>query len=332
LSQAPVSAESPGARATIHVAAGVDTDAYGRVLIAQRHAETHQGGLWEFPGGKLEPGEAVEQGLARELDEELGIQVTASEPLIRLHHDYGDRHILLDVRRVLSYRGSPSGREGQPLEWILPEAMDPAQFPAADRPVIGALCLPSRYLITGSGPRPTDAFAGHLRRVLSATEIRIVQLRAPWLNEDEFTGLARRCADVCHSAGARLILNCAPSVAAEVDCDGLHLSEARLRSLAERPTIDRAPIGASCHDASSLARAADLGLDYALVSPVQRTLSHPDVTALGWTRFAELVETARLPVYALGGVADDDLHTAIAHGAQGVAGIRGYWDASVRRD
>jgi 8-oxo-dGTP diphosphatase len=310
----------------IHVAAGIVTDASGRVLIAKRAAGTHQGGLWEFPGGKLEPGEAVEQGLARELEEELGIQVNASEPLIRLHHDYGDRHILLDVRRVVSYRGSPVGREGQPLDWVLPPSMDPTLFPAADRPVISALCLPNRYLITDSEPRSTDAFAEHLRRVLSVAKMHVVQLRAPWLDENEFKVLAKRCTGICRSAGARLILNCEPDVATQVDCDGLHLSEARLRSLAERPPIDQGPIGASCHDAWALARAAELELDYALLSPVRRTLSHPDASALGWARFAELVDQARLPVYALGGVTDADLETAIAYGAQGVAGIRGYWD------
>ena len=127
----------------IHVMAGAIADADGRILVARRPDHVHQGGLWEFPGGKLEPGETPEQGLARELDEELGVTVQASRPLIRVHHDYGDRHILLDVRRVESYRGEPRGLDGQPLAWLHPDAMDPAGFPAADRPIINALRLPS---------------------------------------------------------------------------------------------------------------------------------------------------------------------------------------------
>jgi len=309
----------------IHVAAGVISDASGRVLVAKRPERAHQGGLWEFPGGKLEPGELVERGLARELDEELGVRVTASQPLIRLHHDYGDRHVLLDIRRVTGFEGSPTGREGQPLDWILPDAMDPAQFPAADRPVISALRVPNRYLITGREPETPHAFVERLDRVLSSTEVRMVQLRAPWLDEDRFKALATRCIEVCRRAGARLILNCEPRLAAELPCDGLHLSEARLRRLQERPWLDRMLIGASCHDPSALARAAELGLDYALLSPVQPTSSHPKATALGWRRFAALVDTAFVPVFALGGVGDEDLKTAISLGAQGVAGIRAYW-------
>jgi 8-oxo-dGTP diphosphatase len=84
-------------------------------------------------------------------------------------------------------------------------------------------------------------------------------------------------------------------------------------------------VGASCHNGPELARAAALGLDYALLSPVRHTASHPDVTPLGWSRFAELVDPTPLPVYALGGLRVGDLDDAIRHGAQGIAAIRGLW-------
>jgi 8-oxo-dGTP diphosphatase len=312
----------------IHVAAGVITSADGRVLIAKRPPGVHQGGLWEFPGGKLEPGEPLQQGLSRELDEELGIQVTASRPLIRIRHDYGERRVLLDIHRVLSYRGQPRGREGQALDWLLPDEMDPADFPAADRPVISALRLPERYLITGAEPSDTDAFLARLEQVLQRTGLRIVQLRAPQLTAPAYASLAHRCAALCSRAQAKLILNCAPEVAAALPGDGLHLTEARLMALKQRPRIDKPLIGASCHEASSLAKAATLGLDYALLSPVHRTATHPDARPLGWDAFAALVDPVSLPVYALGGVDEHDLDTAILRGAQGIAGIRGYWEPS----
>jgi len=126
----------------IHVMAGALEDRHGRILIARRPEGAHQGGLWEFPGGKLEPGETPQRGLERELAEELGIRVLASQPLIRVLHDYGDRRVLLDVRRVTSFAGVPVGREGQPLAWRHPEDMDPGDFPAADRPIITALRSP----------------------------------------------------------------------------------------------------------------------------------------------------------------------------------------------
>ncbi|MBA1330850.1 thiamine monophosphate synthase, partial [Candidatus Endoriftia persephone str. Guaymas] len=104
-----------------------------RVLISKRHEHLHQGGLWEFPGGKLEPGESVEAALRRELYEELGIRISRFEPLIRVTHHYAECSVLLDVYRVFSYQGEPRGMEGQPLNWVLPEAMELALFPAADR-------------------------------------------------------------------------------------------------------------------------------------------------------------------------------------------------------
>lgn len=312
----------------IHVVAGVITNGEGRVLIAKRPRGVHQGGLWEFPGGKLEPGEPLQQGLFRELDEELGIQVTASRPLIRIRHDYGERRVLLDIHRVLSYRGHPHGREGQALHWQLPDEMDPAVFPAADRPVISALRLPDRYLITGAEPGRADAFLARLEQVLERTGLRMVQLRAPQLASADYSSLADRCAALCTRARVKLILNCAPDIAAALPGDGLHLTEARLMALMKRPRIDKPLIGASCHDADTLAKAAALGLDYALLSPVHRTATHPDARPLGWGAFAALVDQASLPVYALGGVQDHDLDRAIAHGAQGIAGIRGYWEPS----
>ena len=129
----------------VHVAAGVVRDRAGRVLLARRHADTHQGGKWEFPGGKLEPGEPVLEGLRRELREELGIHLLSASPLICVAHEYKDRSVLLDTWVVVDYRGEPRGREGQPLAWVLPEDLRDYPMPAADRPIITAIDLPERF-------------------------------------------------------------------------------------------------------------------------------------------------------------------------------------------
>lgn len=308
----------------IHVMAGAIADRQGRILVTRRPEHVHQGGLWEFPGGKLEAGELPEQGLARELREELGIEVRASRPLIRIHHDYGDCHILLDVHRLLDYAGSPRGCEGQPLEWLRPEAMDPARFPAADWPIISALRLPERLLVTGPDPRDPERFLARLSRALDAG-VRLVQLRAHELADDAYGALAACAWALCEQRGARLVLNRAPERLAGVPRHGLHLSSQTLSALDSRPGEPGELVGASCHSPAELARVADLGLDYALLSPVLPTATHPEAEPLGWSRFADWVEPARLPVYALGGLAPDDLETAIAHGAQGIAAIRGLW-------
>jgi 8-oxo-dGTP diphosphatase len=311
----------------IHVMAGAVLDADGRVLVAKRPDHVHQGGLWEFPGGKLEAGESPEQGLARELDEEVGIQIQASQPLIRVHHDYGDRHVLLDVRRVDAYVGVPHGREGQPLDWLHPEAMDPASFPLADRPVINALRLPPQYLITGADPRQADEFLVRLRRALEQG-IRLVQLRAHELDDIEYGRLAGDAYRLCERHRARLMLNRDPRLVGEVPRHGLHLTATALQRARERPGRPNDLIGASCHDAAQLAYAAQLDLDYAILSPVKPTATHPDAPPLGWPAFAALVDPVPLPVYALGGLTPADLRPAIEYGAQGIAAIRGLWSSA----
>jgi 8-oxo-dGTP diphosphatase len=308
----------------IHVMVGAISDSAGRVLVTKRPDHVHQGGLWEFPGGKLEPGESPEHGLARELAEELGIEVHDSRPLIRIRHHYGDRHVLLDVRRVRSYAGIPIGLEGQPLAWQDPETMDPACFPAADRPIITALRLPGRMLITGPDPLGPEVFLARLARVV-AGGIRLVQLRAHELDRAAYRDLAGYAFRLCEQGGARLLLNRDPQESLDIPRHGLHLGGQALVRLSERPGRPDDLVGASCHDADDLLRTARLGLDYALLSPVQPTASHPDVEPLGWRRFAELTDAATLPVYALGGLTGADLMVARDHGAQGVAAIRGFW-------
>jgi 8-oxo-dGTP diphosphatase len=308
----------------VHVAAGVISDEKGRVLIAQRPHGTHQGGLWEFPGGKVESGETPGQGLARELREELGILVSAVRPLIRIRHEYQDRCILLDVYRVRRYDGEPQGQEGQALAWVHPDRLKPTRMPAADRPIIMALRLPDQYLITGSNPFYHSCFMGRLSRALDRGH-RLVQLRAHELVDAAYRDLAREVRQLCAKVGARVVLNRDPMIVAELEADGLHLTARQLLQLTARPAVSATLIGASCHNANELAHAEALALDYAILSPVHATASHPGAVPLGWRHFAELVESAALPVYAMGGLDAEDVDRAHAAGAQGVAGIRAYW-------
>lgn len=125
----------------IRVAVGVICDGSGNILIAKRSAERHQGGLWEFPGGKIEAGESLFQALARELDEELGIQPHSQgcAPLINIDHDYGDKLVRLEVCWVRSFAGQPQGREGQPLAWVSAQDLPSYDFPKANAAIVEAV-------------------------------------------------------------------------------------------------------------------------------------------------------------------------------------------------
>jgi mutator protein MutT len=128
----------------IHVVAAAVIDRSGRVLIAQRPAGKTLAGAWEFPGGKLEPGEGRRQGLARELREEINIEIREPRPLLRLRHRYPTGEVLLDVWVVRRYRGEPQGLDGQELRWCSRSELPTADLLPADRPIIGALRLPER--------------------------------------------------------------------------------------------------------------------------------------------------------------------------------------------
>ncbi len=125
----------------VHVAVGVILNANGAILLSKRHADAHQGGLWEFPGGKVEHGESLADAMYRELEEELGILIDRErlEPLVEVRHDYGDKQVFLDTWLVWSFAGEPHGREGQPLAWVEPDDLADLQFPAANDPIVDAV-------------------------------------------------------------------------------------------------------------------------------------------------------------------------------------------------
>ena len=310
----------------IHVVAGALLDASGRVLVARRPGGTHLAGRWEFPGGKLMPGESREAGLARELAEELGIRVLSAHPLIRVEHAYPDRDVVLDVWRVGSFTGEPHGREGQRIEWRDVHALDPAEFPPADVPVLAALRLPPCYLVT---PEPRGDWSGFLDRlaVRVGEGFGLVQLRAKSLDEPALVELARRAAEICRRGGAKLLVNADPATARRCGAGGVHLTARRLEGFHAGQGAGLHLTGASCHDAGDLERARAAGCDFAVLGPVRATPTHPGAPVLGWAGFEDLARGAGLPVFAIGGLGEADVDAARRSGGQGVAAIRAFWGA-----
>lgn len=302
----------------IEVAAGILADSQGRVLLMQRLPGKHLAGLWEFPGGKVEAGETVQQALVRELDEELGIEVLASAPLISLPWRYPEKSVRLHALRVTEWRGEPRAREGHPLRWTAPHETDIAMMPPADAPIVTALRLPPYYAIVDSEALLAPDFVPH-----GAPPDTLWQLRMPEARRGEVRRVAQHALAAHPGLRGSLLVNHDVGLARELGV-GVHLKAAQLREFRARPLPRRSWVGASCHDAKELERAAELDADFATLSPVCATVSHPGVDPLGWERFAQRVADARLPVYALGGVGPDDLERARAAGAQGVAGIRAF--------
>jgi len=123
----------------VHVAVAVILDPEGRVLLTRRAEDSHQGGLWEFPGGKVETEETLAEALSREIREELALEVRASTPLIKVQHDYGDKQVLLDVHLVRQYCGEPVPQEAQPMVWAAVGDLGDYLFPAANKPIVELL-------------------------------------------------------------------------------------------------------------------------------------------------------------------------------------------------
>lgn len=309
------------ARKRIEVAAGViRDDARGQVLLAKRPAGVHQGGLWEFPGGKIEAGESVPEALKRELWEEIGITVHASTPLITLEHAYPDRRVRLHVREVRDFSGEALGREGQSVLWVTPDALDQYAFPAANAPIKTAVQLPDRYPILNLDDHSSET----LERLLSAWSdqgIRLARFRTriPRAEASIAEWVAR-----ARGYGIEVLIDGSADLLAASGAAGLHLQRQMLRQCSHRPVGDDLWLAASCHDAFELEAAAQLGVDFAVLGPVRPTASHPGAPALGWPIFESLVAGVAFPVYALGGVGIPEIFMAREHGAQGIAAIRAF--------
>ena len=306
----------------LEVAVGVVLNPAGEALIAWRNAKQHQGGRWEFPGGKVHANEPARAALARELNEELGIQPLDVEPLIRLPHDYADRRVVLDVYLVRAWQGEAHGAEGQALRWVLPNELEREDFPAANAAIISALRLPTHYVISPDVAAPEDWLAG-LDATLARGE-RLVQLRIRG-DDRKRLELSREALSRCHQHNAQLLINTDFRLAAEIGADGVHLNSRQLAQGIGRPADFTGWLAASCHNDVDLQRAADCRADFAVLSPVAATASHPGVSPLGWLQWARWVAQARLPVYALGGMHPSDGPLARRHGGQGIAAISGLW-------
>jgi 8-oxo-dGTP diphosphatase len=306
----------------VRVAAAVIVRPDGQVLLAQRPPGKPYAGYWEFPGGKLEPGESARDALARELHEELGLNVRRAAPWITQAFVYPHAHVRLEFFRVFAWDGEPHGHDGQAFEWQTPGRFTVSPLLPANTRVLAALALPPVYAITCAEDSGEDAFLARARLAL-AGGVRLVQVRDKSWPEARRRALAQRIRDLASPFDASVLYNGDEAVARELGLAGVHWTATELARATTRPRD--LIVGASCHDAADLARAAALDIDFAVLGPVRATPTHPQATPLGMAEFAARVHGTRLPVYALGGLAPRDLDEAIDSGAHGVALRRAAW-------
>ncbi|MDO5610225.1 MAG: Nudix family hydrolase [Pseudomonadota bacterium] len=307
----------------LNVVAGVIVDAHGRILLTRRTEGRDLAGLWEFPGGKLEPGESPQAALKRELHEELGIDADIGAPLIAVPQAMPARRIVLDVYRVAAWRGRPRGLDGQAMAWVPVGKLSRYPMPPADRPIIAALLDPDHYLVTASPHDVSDdAWLATLDASLRAG-IKRVQLRGP-CRAGRWQALVAEAVVRCQAHRAEVLVSGDQGLA-ERHAIGLHLPAAELMKRRKRGLPDALRLAASCHDAREVQHAEAIGCDFAVIGAVKETPSHPGQAGIGWDGFARLRETASLPIYAIGGLTLADGDQARRHGAQGIAAIRGLW-------
>ncbi|HKA41770.1 MAG TPA: Nudix family hydrolase [Burkholderiales bacterium] len=306
----------------VEVAAAVILRENGSFLLGQRPAGKVYAGYWEFPGGKIERGEQPLFALGRELHEELGIDVDRAYPWLTRDYDYVHAAVRLRFFRVVRWSGTPHGRENQRFVWQRPGDIDVGPLLPANAPILRALTLPAVYGISNAADTGPREFLRRLERAL-ASGLALLQVREKQLASAELADLTGAVIAAARPRGARVLLNGAVALAQRAGADGVHLSAQELMAADTRPPLPL--VGASCHNARELERAAALSADFVVLGPVLPTPSHPGAPVLGWTRFAELIRGYPLPVYALGGLRPSDLETAWEAGAHGISMMRGAW-------
>jgi 8-oxo-dGTP diphosphatase len=308
---------------TIDVAVAILIRPNGRVLLAQRPAAKVYGGWWEFPGGKIESGEATAHALAREVHEELGVEAERAYPWLTRGFEYPHATVRLHFFRVLAWQGEPHGREGQAFSWQDLDALTVGPVLPANGPVFKSLRLPTEYAISNASEVGEERFLAALEARLAAG-LRLVQLREKAMPRDRLAALAGRVVARAGPVGAIVLVNGDAALARETGAQGVHLTAQQLATATKRPDMEW--VGASCHTAQDLRRAEALGVDFAVLGPVAATPTHPGAVTLGWEGFGAVARDAAIPVFALGGVRPGDLERAWSRGAHGIAMIRGAWE------
>ena len=302
------------------VAVAVFIKADGSFLLSSRPIGKPYPGYWEFPGGKVEPGESVLQALQRELMEELNVAITRATPWFTFMMHYTHAIVRLHCWRVHEWHGEMRGMEAQQFMWQQLGAITVTPVLPGCVPIFNALALPPVYAITNASEIGIEPYLKRLEHGLQHG-LKMIQVREKNIPRDALTKFAIQVLARARLYGAKVLINSDIEMASEVGADGVHLTALQLSECSSRPAF--ALVAASTHCRAEIDRAAELKFDFVVLGAVKPTRTHPDQLPLGWTNFSAVVNATPLPVYALGGLSIADMDEAITHGAHGVAMQRG---------
>ena len=286
----------------------------GEFLLAQRPEGKPYSGYWEFPGGKIEPGEDPLGALSRELHEELGIRIREATPWITRVYAYTHATVRLRFYRVSTWDGDPQPLEDQAIAWQRVDHPDVAPMLPANAPVLSALGLPAVMVVSNVEEEGFEDWIGALS-ALTLQEKVLVQIREKNLERLRVQHLLSRALAHAEPLGSRVVVN--SDCGSFPQATGVHLTAKALMQASGRPALPL--VGASCHDEGELDQAERIGVDYVVVGPVKATASHAQMRPLGWERLGVLLRDRPMPAYAIGGLTRADLPEARRRGAHGVA-------------
>ena len=301
----------------IEVVVGIIRNDSKDVFIAKRQKNQFMSDFWELPGGKVESNEDHDDALKRELFEETGIKVKKCSLTQSIQQQYPDKMINLSVYVIDEYSGIPLGQEGQEYSWCSIDDFANYKLLPTMWKIIKKASLPNSYWIT-----PDNHESGSILHQCTqhiADGVKIIQLRSKHQLDKSYIEKFHK---LCELSNVKLVLNM-PQMTFKEQCDGWHLTTKELLKFSSTDLPEEKLIGASTHNLMEVKHAEKISMDYVSLSPINRTLSHSDTQALGWSKASEIISQSEVPIYLLGGMDRSSMNQALSIGAQGIAGIRG---------
>ena len=306
----------------INVAVGVLIDSNKKILLAQRSKSRTWAGWWEFPGGKLEKNETPKEALTRELKEEIDIDVVNCEKWVTRNYSYEEYDVTLYFFKVTEWDGELIPKENQKLVWINPCEANKKTILPPNVFILNALSLPTHYGITNISETPKEVFLTQLLKQLEQG-LKMIQIREKNLSLEELKETSLEIIRLCKPFSAKVIINSSIELANNVNANGVHFNSIELKKFTKKPK--NIIISASCHSEGDVRIAQEKGIDFVVLSPVNKTISHPKIVPLGWDNFLKITNKFDIPVYALGGMKKSDIDNALDSGAIGIASQRDIW-------